>query len=88
MNSPHDVMLHVELSSTTPWQRQILSQNLRDRQWTSVGESDELWIVQMVSTDANDDLDDQAVLEAVQADLSASAEAAGVSTYEGVCVLN
>ena len=88
MKIPQDVMLHVELSETTPWQRQVLSQNLRERQWTPVGDSGEVWIVQMMSHSDDSHLDDETLLEAVQADLAASAEAAGVETFEGVCVLN
>lgn len=88
MKNPQDVMLHVELSETTPWQRHVLSQNLRERQWTPVGDSGEVWIVQMMSRSDDSHLDDETLLEAVQADLSASAEAAGVETFEGVCVLN
>lgn len=88
MNRPHDVILHVELSDTTTWQRQVLSENLRERQWTPVGDSEEVWIVQMMSGSDDSHLDDETLLQAVQADLSASAEAAGVETFEGVCVLN
>lgn len=78
-----NVMLFVEMPTATPWQREQFRGEMAGRDWLLLVDHEDTYCTSYVGPQQ-----DSAIVRASEADAEQAAQAAGLTEWNGVCVLS